>query len=118
MSLYDKPKQTNLQDDYPEGKQFILRTAWVQGVVTTQYGDRTLAKVIVGPVDNPTHCKEYGVFGSLAEQVESMEPSDIPTVGQVTKDGNRWLFSKVRDITPEERQALGLTTPQQTALPV
>lgn len=115
MGLTDAPKQLNLQDVYPEGTPFLIQKAWVEGVVKTQYGDRTMAKALITPVGGGTP-QEFSLWGSLCEQVQMIEEGDVPGAYKVIKDPSnpkRFLFaSAAEDVaaapapapTPDEEQ--------------
>jgi hypothetical protein len=93
MGLTDAPQQVNLLDIYPEGTPFVVTAAWVEGVVPTQYGDRTMGKIIAHPVDAPAgSSQEFAVWGSLCEQVQSVSPDELPLTVTVKKEGKRYLF--------------------------
>lgn len=98
MGLGDAPKKVNLDDLYPEGTPFLIQKAWVEGVVKTQFGDRTMGKLLVAPVGDPAgQAQEVAVWGSLCEQVQQVEEGDVPGVYRLKKDGQRWLFEPVPD---------------------
>jgi hypothetical protein len=92
MGLTDPPVTKNLTDVYPEGTPFTLEKAWIEGVVQTQYGDRTMAKVLCTPIGGGTP-QEFAVWGSLCEQVQQIEEGEVPGPYKVVKDGKRWLFA-------------------------
>ncbi|HEX3561832.1 MAG TPA: hypothetical protein VHU24_03250 [Solirubrobacterales bacterium] len=103
MSLTDAPKQVNITDIYPEGTPFVVTQAWVEGVVKTQYGDRTVAKVMVEPIGGQVgQAVEYAVWGSLCEQVRAVDPAELPLTVTIVKDGKRHLF---KDVDPATLQA-------------
>lgn len=93
MGLTDAPQQVNLLDIYPEGTSFVVTAAWVEGVVPTQYGDRTMGKIIAKPVGGAAgSSQEFAVWGSLCEQVQTVTPDELPMVVKVGKEGKRYLF--------------------------
>lgn len=108
MGLTDAPQQLNLTDVYPEGQPFLIRNAWVEGVVKTQFGDRTMAKIIAEPAEGGQG-QEFAVWGSLCEQVQQIDEGDVPGVYKVVKDGKRWLFNAVEGAPVPEQ-----TTPPQS----
>jgi hypothetical protein len=91
VSLTDSPTQKSLLDVYPEGTPFVIQNAWVEGVVPTQYGDRTMAKILVTPLGGGTP-QEFAVWGSLCEQVQQVEEGELPGAFIVVKEGKRYLF--------------------------
>ena len=95
MGLTDAPKQVNITDIYPEGTPFVIEKAWVEGVVPTSYGDRTMAKALVRPLGGGTP-QEFALWGSLCEQVSQIEEGDVPGVYKIVKDGKRWLFASAQ----------------------
>jgi len=105
MSLTDAPKQVNITDIYPEGTPFVVTQAWIEGVVKTQYGDRTMAKVMVEPIGAAAgQAAEYSVWGSLCEQVQSVDPAELPMTVTIRKDGKRYLFTDVDQATLQAYQ--------------
>lgn len=103
MSLTDAPKQVNITDIYPEGTPFVVTSAWVEGVVKTQYGDRTMGKVMAEPIGaGAGQSQEFSVWGSLCEQVQGVDPAELPLTVTIAKDGKRYLF---RDVDPATLQA-------------
>ncbi len=97
MPLTDAPKQINLQDIYPPGTPFTITNAWVEGVVPTQYGNRTMAKVMAEPIGAAPgqSVTEYAVWGSLCEQVQGADAGEFPLTVTIVKDGKRFLFKGV-----------------------
>jgi hypothetical protein len=115
MGLTDTPQQVNITDIYPEGTPFNVTRAWVEGVVKTQYGDRTMGKVVAEPIGGgPGSAQEFSVWGSLCEQVQSVDESELPMTVSIVKDGKRFLFQAAEtvELAPGEptapEQALGV----------
>lgn len=93
MPLTDAPKQVNITDIYPEGTPFVVTSAWIEGVVKTQYGDRTMGKVMAEPIGaGAGQAQEFSVWGSLCEQVQAVDPAELPLMVTIVKDGKRFLF--------------------------
>jgi hypothetical protein len=97
MSITDAPQTRNLADVYPEGTPFRVTAAWVEGIVPTQYGDRTMAKMLVEAAPAPDGTlagspQEFAVWGSLCEQVQQQDEGDLPALLTLKKDGKRWVF--------------------------
>jgi hypothetical protein len=92
VGLTDAPKQQNLTDVYPEGTAFWVEKAWVEGVVQTQFGDRTMAKALIASTEGG-QVVEFALWGSLCEQVQQIEDGDLPGYYKVAKEGKRWLFA-------------------------
>lgn len=115
MGLTDAPKQLNLTDVYPEGTPFSMTSAWVEGVVKTQFGDRTMAKAIIEPAGGG-QAQEFALWGSLCEQVQQIEEGDLPGTYCVRKDGKRWLFAPAEaPAAAEVTETAGEPEPTQTA---
>lgn len=118
MSLTDVPKQQSIDDVYPPGTPFRIILAWVEGVVDTQFGKRTLAKAVVEPATGG-QAIEFSLWGSLCEQVQAIEDGDVPGVFAIGKDGNKKLFVAAVDPNPPEtaasEQALMTDTPAEAA---
>lgn len=93
MGLTDAPQQVSLTDVYPPGTAFTVVKAWIEGQVETQFGKRTMGKVLVTPAGGGEET-EFAVWGSLAQQVQQVEEGDLPMTCQVAKDGQRWLFAE------------------------
>jgi hypothetical protein len=100
MALTDVPKQISLTDVFPEGTPFVVKNAWVEGVVPTTYGNRTMGKVLAEPVGAPAGSEqEFAVWGSMCEQVQGVDPAEFPLTVTVVKDGKRFLFKAVDEAT-------------------
>lgn len=94
MALFDKPEKRNLAEVFPPGVPFRLVYAWIQGLVQSPMGDkRTLAKVVVSPVEDPDNQMEFGVWGSLAEQVRNIEAGELPTIVTLDNSTGLWRFA-------------------------
>lgn len=101
MPLTDAPKQVDIKDIYPENTPFVILNAWVEGVVPTQYGNRTMAKCIAAPVGAPPGTEqEFALWGSLCEQVQASDASEFPQAVVIYKDGKRYLFGPAPAGTP------------------
>ena len=87
MSIFDKPNEEKLSDDYPEGMGFTLYSAEYEGLKKTSFGDSHQATVLVGALDKSGETKEYRVFGRLAEQCRRLEPNELPARVQIVKEG-------------------------------
>lgn len=120
MGLTDAPKQVNITDIYPEGTPFVVTQAWVEGVVKTQYGDRTMGKVVAEPIGAPAgSAQEFSVWGSLCEQVQSVDASELPMVVSIVKDGKRFLFQAVdAETAAAAAPPAGEPTPSEVGLGV
>jgi hypothetical protein len=95
MSLFDKPNEEKLSDNYPEGTPFMLYTAEHEGIRSTAYGDSHQASVLVGPADRSGEPKLYRVFGRLAEQVKQLAPGELPALVTIAKEGRSLTWKPV-----------------------
>lgn len=95
MSLFDKPEKRNLAEVFPPGTPFRLVEAWIEGQVETgsMGHKRTLAKVVVSPVEDPANESEYGVWGSLAQQIRKLEAGELPLIVTLANSSGEWLFA-------------------------
>lgn len=119
MGLTDAPQQLNITDVYPEGTPFCVIQAWVEGVVKTQFGDRTMAKIVAEPVGAAAgQAQEFSVWGSLCEQVQSVDPAELPLTVKIVKDGKRYLFEGVDALEAAGQVAAGTPTADESALGV
>ena len=93
MGLFDPPSTDNFAEVYPEGTPLMLYKAEYEGMLDTSFGRRAAASVLVGAADRSGETTEFRVFGALAEAVKRMEPTDLPALVTVRKDGNakRWI---------------------------
>lgn len=105
MSITDAPTQKSLTDVYPEGTPFIIQRAWFEGVVPTQFGDRSMAKVLVTPIGGGSP-QEFAVWGSLCEQVQQVEEGEIPGAFFVAKEGKRYLFKAATGVQTDGQDDL------------
>lgn len=119
MSLFDKPDTRNLAEVFPPGTPFRLVSAWIEGQARTSTGAvRTLAKVLVSAVEHPDHEIEYGVWGSLCEQVRNIEPGELPAIVTLNNDTGLWLFAPHGKAPEQVQQPDGETVEQpRTAVP-
>ena len=95
MGLFDPPNDKKLMEVFPIGTAFMLHDAEYEGFVDTSFGSRCAASVTAGPADQSEKPEKYRVFGTLAEQVRSMETGDLPQMVKVAKQGNRNLWVPV-----------------------
>jgi hypothetical protein len=94
MGLFDKAEQRNLAEVFPPGVPFRLANAWIEGQAKSGTGAiRTLAKVVVSAVQAPDAESEYGVWGSLAEQVRHIEPGELPAIVTLDVSTGLWRFA-------------------------
>lgn len=94
MGLFDKPETRNLAEVFPPGTPFRLDEAWIQGVAQSPMGGvRTLARVVVSPVEQVDNQREFGVWGSLADQVRKIEPGELPLIVTLDNSTGLWLFT-------------------------
>jgi hypothetical protein len=96
MSITDSPVQKNLTDVFPPGTPFVIQSAWIEGVVKTQFGDRTMGKVLVSAAEGGTP-QEFPAWGSLCEQIQQVDEGELPGTFTIVKDGKRYLFAPVED---------------------
>jgi hypothetical protein len=110
MSLFDQPEQRNLADVFPPGTPFRLVEAFIAGQAKTSTGSvRTLGKVVVSAVESPEVEGEYGVWGSLCEQIRKIEPGELPLIVTLDNTTGLWVFvphgsTPVQEGEPEPEQ--------------
>lgn len=94
MGLFDSPEDKNLGEVFPPGTPFRLAQAWIQGVTESPMGGmRTLAKIVVSPVEDPENEREFGVWGSLAEQIRQIETGELPLIVTLDNSLGMWCFA-------------------------
>jgi hypothetical protein len=94
MALFDKAENRNLAEVFPPGVPFRLADAWIEGQAKAATGAiRTLAKVVVSAVEAPDAESEFGVWGSLAEQVRHIEPGELPAIVTLDVSSGLWRFT-------------------------
>lgn len=108
MGFTDTPQQEDIKDIYPPGTAFLVKKAWIEGVVPTQFGNRTLGKVEIAAADAPDQGREFSVWGSLAEQIQAAEEGEFPMLCTLVQESRRWLF---KPATTENTAAPGTTPP-------
>jgi hypothetical protein len=96
MSIFDTPssRPASLNQAYPPGTPFRLWEAWIVGQTPspTTGTVRTLAKVVAGPVHSDVQEAEYGVWGSLADQIRQLEPGELPAIVTLDNSDGLWHF--------------------------
>lgn len=94
MALFDQNESKNLAEIFPPGVPFRLVQAWIQGVSEAPMGGvRTLGKVVVSEVENAEVELEFGVWGSLAEQIRRIEAGELPVIVTLDNSAGFWQFA-------------------------
>lgn len=94
MALFGDNESKNLAEIFPPGTPFRLTQAWIQGVAESPMGGvRTLGKVVVSEVENPEVELEFGVWGSLAEQIRRIEAGELPVIVTLDNSAGFWQFA-------------------------
>lgn len=94
MALFGENQSRNLAEVFPPGTPFRLAQAWIQGVAPSPMGgNRTLGKVVVSPVEQPEDELEFGVWGSLAEQIRRIEAGELPVIVTLDNRTGNWQFA-------------------------
>jgi hypothetical protein len=107
--LFDPPPQRNLSDVFPLNEPFWLLRAEFEGVQPTTYGDAPQAAITVCPVGNTGEAEIFRVWGTLARQVEQMDPDDLPAQVVVRREGRRHMFGLERELEVAEVGVLPAT---------
>lgn len=92
MGMFSKPERKTLAEAFPPGVPFRLVRAWMVGITRTETGDRMLAKIEAEPVEGGP-ALEFGVWGSLCDQVRRIEPGELPAIVTLDNTTGLWLFS-------------------------
>lgn len=95
MGIFDKPTSRTLAEIFPPGTPFRLINAWISGQVRSPATGavRTLAKIEVSPVTDPDNIGEFGVWGSLCDQIRKIEPGELPLIVTLDNSTGLWLFT-------------------------
>lgn len=94
MALFQDNESKNLAEIFPPGVPFRLTQAWIQGVTESPMGGvRSLGKVVVSAVEQPEVELEFGVWGSLAEQIRRIEAGELPQIVTLDNGAGYWQFA-------------------------
>lgn len=94
MALFGSSESKNLAEVFPPGTPFRLVQAWIQGVTESPMGGvRTLGRVVVSPVEQAENELEFGVWGSLAEQIRRIEAGELPVIVTLDNATGYWQFA-------------------------
>jgi hypothetical protein len=97
MSMFDKETQLKNAAEFDAAQPFALFSGEYLGMVeSAEYGARPKARVKAGPAGSIESAgQEYIVFGVLAEQINRMQPDDLPATVKLAEDGRAKVFVKV-----------------------
>lgn len=113
MSLFDRQAVgfIRLEDAYPDGKPFVIVSAWSEGKKITEFGENDAATIaVVSPDDLQAEPTEFRVWGPVALQVGAIEPGELPAFCVYMK-GTPGSFEPNRlesagELSPEARQMI------------
>lgn len=94
MSMFDK--ETQLKNaEFADGAFILYRGEFLGTVKHAEFGNNTKARVWAGPVGGQeADAKEYVVFGTMAEQIGRIKPSDLPEKVKITVDGRSNVIAR------------------------
>jgi hypothetical protein len=93
MFKSEEPQSRNLAEVFPPGTPFRLLAALNQGMHQTSLGERLLFLVQVSAIENAEAVAEFGVWGSLAEQLTQLEAGELPTIVTLQDVDGVWRFA-------------------------
>jgi hypothetical protein len=83
----------NLAEVFPPGTPFRLLAAEQKGLAGEPGAQKRLATIIVSPVEAADNEMEFGVWGSLAEQLTQLEAGELPAIVTLSSDSGVWQFA-------------------------
>lgn len=93
MLTPEPQRSANLAEVFPPGVPFRLTAAADKGIAPSQTGERRLFTVTVSPVENAEQLMEFGVWGSLAEQLTQLEAGELPAIVTLREVNSVWVFA-------------------------
>lgn len=85
----DTTDTRNLAEVFPPGVPFRL----VELLGLGMSDERLLGKIKVTPVTEPETVLEFGVWGSLSQQLTQLEAGELPAIVTLSNVTGEWLFS-------------------------
>lgn len=96
MSLFGTKQgeaSKNLADVFPPGTPFRMVGAELQGLTGEPGAQKLLATIRVSPVEHHEHLMDFGVWGSLADQITQLEAGELPAIVTLTDQSGVWAFA-------------------------
>lgn len=115
MGLFkaNQPETKTLSEVFPPGTPFRLLGGQILGSAESTFGPQLAAKIWATPVTEPeTPPLEFGVWGSLAEQLTAVEDGELPAIVTLSNASGVWTFSPHGPEPIEVEQPDGTTVSQ------
>lgn len=98
MALFGSQAQTeqkNLAEVFPPGTPFRMLNAEQKGMAGPPGAERRLATITVNPVEDAdlAQLMEFGVWGSLADQLTQLEAGELPAIVTLSAETGTWQFA-------------------------
>lgn len=118
MLSSDQPQSRNLAEVFPPGTPFRLVAAQDGGMVPSQLGERRVFKIAVSAVEDAQAVVEFGVWGTLADQLTTLEAGELPAIVTLTEDSGVWQFAPhgPAPINAEQPDGTVVEVPQRVAV--
>lgn len=89
----DAGEPKNLADVFPPGTPFRLLAAKQKGLAGEPGAQKRLAAILVSAVTEPDAGLNFGVWGSLADQLTELEAGELPAIVTLTDASGVWQFA-------------------------
>jgi hypothetical protein len=96
VSLFGAKQNTqarNLADHFPPGTPFRLLEAAQKGLTGEPGAEKRLATITVSAVEAAQLEMQFGVWGSLADQLTQLEAGELPAIVTLTDAAGVWQFA-------------------------
>lgn len=95
MALFgakEKNEARNLADVFPPGTPFRMLEAEQKGMAGEPGAQKRLAVITVSAVEDAATEMQFGVWGSLADQLTQLEAGELPAIVTLSDAAGVWMF--------------------------
>lgn len=83
------PQNRSLAEVFPPGTPFRMNELLALGMAD----ERLLGRIRVSPVTEPENLLDFGVWGSLSQQLTQLETGELPAIVTLSNASGEWQFA-------------------------